>query len=332
MAESMLQIFQRHRDCYDTTKEPNWQESDEARQLCYERQREREQAAHEYVSNILASNDNWAKDVDEDVSKLALSFQRILNKAEREAYREATAEFLQYVATELREHRVKQLSPVTRYRMGRMDFPAMNVVTGLSHDEAAREYQRLKEQGFTHVQTFPTEAFPAVYTALGYKPKASTPAQAQNEADSGTKGKGMGNNTSANPETPPAAKETANEWLSGKPKEVLDEAVKCGLAELKDDAYYWILGDQEKGWQVGLYGYFVLMVSEQLGWRTGKAKRIGWKKFQKVFRNHEKILATAKQTVDAFKKGTKVPFHYYKVDNLIKNVFGVELAPTIKSL
>lgn len=207
MAESMLQIFQRHRDCFDFTKEPNWQESDEARQLCNERQREREEAANEYVSNILASNDNWAKDVDEDVSKLALSFQRILNKAERKAYREATEQFLLYVATALRDYRVKQLSPVTRYRMGRMEFRAMNVITGLSNDEAVREYQIMKEQGFTHVQTFPIEAFPAVYTTFGYKPKAKAPTstQTQTKADSSTKGTGMGSNTTTNPETPPAA-------------------------------------------------------------------------------------------------------------------------------
>lgn len=174
MAESMLQIFQRHRDCFDFTKEPDLLESDEARQLCYERQREREQAANEYVSNILASNDNWAKDVDEDANELALSFQGILNKAERKAYRKATEEFLSYVATVLREHRVKQLSPVTRYRMGRWEYPAMNVITGLSIDEAEKEFQKMKEQGFIHVQIFPKEAFPAVFTAFGYKPKAST--------------------------------------------------------------------------------------------------------------------------------------------------------------
>lgn len=168
MAESMLQIFRRHRDCFDFTKEPNCQESDEARQLCYERQREREQAANEYVSNILASNNNWAKDIDEDASELALSFQSILSKVERKAYREATEQFLLYVATALRDHRLKQLNPVTRYRMGGMEFPAMNVITGLSKDKAAREYQNMKEQGFTHVQIFPTEAFPAVYTAFGY--------------------------------------------------------------------------------------------------------------------------------------------------------------------
>lgn len=208
MAETMLQIFQRHRDCFDFTKEPNWQESDEARQLCNDRQREREQAANEYVSNILASNDNWAKDIDEDTSKLALSFQRILNNAEREVYSKATEQFLLYVAKTLREHRVKQLSPVTRYRMGRIEFRAMNVVTGLSVDEAKREFQKMKEQGFTHVQTFPTDAFPAVYTAFGYKPKASTPAQAQKKADSSATDTGMSNNATTPPQTPPATQET----------------------------------------------------------------------------------------------------------------------------
>ena len=138
-----------------------------------------------------------------------MSFQRILNKTEREAYRKATEQFLLYVAKTLREHRVKQLSPVTRYRMGRMEFRAMNVVTGLSGDEAEKEYQKMKEQGFTHVQIFPTEAFPAVYTAFGYKPKASTPAQPQKKADSSATGTGMGNNATTNPQTPPAAQKTA---------------------------------------------------------------------------------------------------------------------------
>lgn len=121
-------------------------------------------------------------------------------------------------------------------------------------------------------------------------------------------------------------------WLSGKPKEVLDEAVNCGLAEQKKDGYYWIVGNQEKGWQVGLYGYFVLMVCEQLGWLLGKRKRIPWQKFKTVFLNHDNILPTAKQTVDQYKKGDGVPSLCNKVDKLIKKVFDVELSPTPKSL
>ena len=208
MAETMLQVFQRHRDCFDFTKEPNPTASTEARQMCYERQQEREQAANEYVNGILAANDNWADDINEDTNKLALSFQVILNKAERKAYREAAGQFLHYVASALREHRVRQLSPLTRYRMGREEFRAMNIVTGLSRDEAAREYQRMKEQGFAKVYYFPTEAFPAVFTVLGYKPNGSKPHEPQKNAHSGTNGTGRCSNATTTPQTPPAGKET----------------------------------------------------------------------------------------------------------------------------
>lgn len=208
MAETMLQVFQRHRDCFDFTKEPDWQDSAEARQMCYERQQEREQAASEYVSSVLATNDYWVEDINEDTDKLALSFQGILNKAERKAYREAACQFLHYVASALREHRVRQLSPLTRYRMGREEYPAMNIVTGLSRDEAAREYQRMKKQGFAKVYYFPTEAFPAVFTVLGYAPKGNKRPTSQKNAHSDTDSEGMGNNTPNGSETPPAGKET----------------------------------------------------------------------------------------------------------------------------
>lgn len=205
MAETMLQVFQRHRDCFDFTKEPNPTASTEARQMCYERQQEREQAANEYVNGILAANDNWADDINEDTNKLALSFQGILNKAERKAYREAAGQFLHYVASALREHRVRQLSPLTRYRMGSEEFPAMNIVTGLSRDEAAREYQRMKGQGFAKVYYFPTEAFPAVFTVLGYKPKGRKPHEQQKNAHSDTNSTGMGNSATDGSETAPTA-------------------------------------------------------------------------------------------------------------------------------
>ncbi len=205
MAETMLQVFKRHRDCFDFTKEPDWQDSAEARQMYYERQQERDQAANEYVSSVLALNDNWVEDINEDVNKLATSFQGILNKAERKAYKEAADRFLLYVANVLREHRVRQLSPLTRYRMGREEFPAMNIVTGLSRDEAAREYQRMKKQGFAKVYYFPTEAFPAVFTVLGYKPNGSKPHEPQKNAHSGTNSTGMGSNATTTPQTPPTA-------------------------------------------------------------------------------------------------------------------------------
>lgn len=332
MAETMLQVFKRHRDCFDFTKEPDWQDSAEARQLCYERQQEREKAANEYVNGILAANDNWAEDINEDVNKLALSFQGILNKAERKSYREAADQFLHYVASALREHRVRQLSPLTRYRMGREEFPAMNIVTGLSRDEAAREYQKMKEQGFVKVYYFPTEAFPAVFTVLGYKPKGSKSHGQQKNAHNGTDGTGMGSNATDSSETPPAGKEMAEEWLSGKAKEVLDECVNCGLAEKKENGYYWIEGNQVTGWKIGLYGYFVLMVCEKLNWKKGKAERLDWQKFESVFRNHDKIVGTAKQIVQNYKKGKGVPTLYEKVDKLIEKVFDVNLTLIPKSL
>lgn len=338
MGLTMLQVFKKHIDCFDFTKEPDWQDSAEARQMYYERQQEREQAASEYVSSVLAGNDNWAADINEDANELALSFQRIMNKAERQAYKDAAGQFLLYVASALREHRVMQLSPVSRYRMGRYE-KAMNVISGLSKDEAKKEYQKMKQQGFSNVQLFPADVFPATYTVFGYEP--------QNNAHSGTKGKGAGSNTT-NPEgtpptenvipqdttdtegTPPAENVIPEEWLSGKPKEVLDEAVKCGLAEKRDDGYYWIKGDPKKGWQTGLYGYFVVMVCEQLNWKTGKAERLDWKKFKSVFKNHDEIVGTAKQTVHNYQKGKGIPTLYEKVDKLIKEVFDVEVKFTPK--
>ena len=74
------------------------------------------------------------------------------------------------------------------------------------------------------------------------------------------------------------------------------------------------------------------MVCEQLGWLTGKTKRLDWMKFKAVIKNHDNILGTAKQTAGKYKKGVEVPTLYYKVDKFIKTVFGVELSPTLKSL
>lgn len=324
MALTLLQIFQRHLDCFDFTKEPDWQTSAEARQLCNDRQREREQAANEYVSGIVTSYEKWPEDINEDVRELALSFQRILSKEERKAYQDAAGQFLLYVASALREHRVMQLSPVTRYMMGRSE-KAMNVVSGLSGDEAKREYQSMKEQGFGYVLKIPTDAYPATYTVFGYKP--------QNNANSGSNGVGAGNTTDTK-ETPPAAKDEPKTppndiWLQGKPKDILDEAVNCGLAEKKDDSYYWIRRGKN-GWQVGLYGYFCLSVCTHLGWLKGKdCNRVDWKKFQGVFINHDEILGTAKQVVHDVKKSNNIPLLCKKVDELIESVFGVENSLTV---
>ena len=305
-----------------------------------DRFREGKQAASEYASNLIPLGNDWIEAVKHDVEKLTQSLPPSLHfdRAEREAYRDGVEDFLLKVAAALREHgkgkflNSDYFDPVTLYRFGifsEWEPPQ----TGLTKDEAEQTYKDMKQR-YSKVYCFPDlfTMFPATYTVLGYKPKASTPAQPQKKPDSSAAGTGMGNNATTNPQTPPAAKETPNEWLSGKPKEVLDEAVNCGLAEKKEDGYYWIIGNKEKGWQVGLYGYFVFMVSEQLGWRTGKANRIPWSKFKPIFKNHKELLGTAKQTVDDFKKGNGVPTLYYKVDDLIRIVFDAVLSPTPKSL
>ncbi len=341
MKESLFDIFQKHRDCYDYRKDPTIEEQQttpEARQLMAERYRERKQAASEYASSLIPLGNDWIEAVKYDVEKLTkeLPESLLFNKAEREAYRDGVEDFLLKVAEALRCYGkgrwLDDLDPLTAYKLG-IKRSDTDIVTGLSKDELEKTYRDMKQR-YTRVYWFPDmfSMFPATFTVFGYKPKTLTPAQTQNKADNSTKCMGMGSNATANPETPPAAQETVNEWLSGKPKEVLDEAVNCGLAEKKEDGYYWIVGNQEKGWQTGLYGYFVLMVSEQLGWLTGKKKRIPWIKFKPIFKNHEEILGTAKQTVDDFKKDDGVPTLYYKVDYLIKKVFGVELSPTPKPL
>lgn len=206
MAETMLQVFKRHRDCFDFTKEPYGQVSEEARQMYYEREQERVQAANEYVDGILAANDNWVEDINEDVCELALRFHgiRTSNKAERKAYREAVDQFFIYVRSVLRNNKFRQLSPLTRYLMGVEEIPAMKFVKRLSMDEAEMEYQRMKEQGFTHVCCFPTYD-PAVYTVFGYKPKGRKPHEQQKNAHSDTNSTGMGNSATDGSETAPTA-------------------------------------------------------------------------------------------------------------------------------
>ncbi len=248
MALTLLQIFQRHLDCFDFTKEPDWQTSAEARQLCNDRQREREQAANEYVSGIVTSYEKWPEDINEDVRELALSFQRILSKEERKAYQDAAGQFLLYVASALREHRVMQLSPVTRYMMGRSE-KAMNVVSGLSRDEAKREYQSMKEQGFGYVLKIPTDAYPATYTVFGYKP--------QNNAHSGSNGVGVGNT--------PAAKTTSKraKGKRGRPQKEFEDFV---IIEDKQKVIS-ILGELLDG-KIGKDAARIIIACHKGGWIT----------------------------------------------------------------
>ena len=208
MAETMLKIFQRHRDCFDFTKEPDWQKSIEARQMCDKRQIERDEVANEYVNGVLAANDFWADDINEDTDELALSFQRITNKAEREAYKKAVKQFLLYIAKRLREHRVKLLNPLTRFRMGRHGAGVI-AIENLSLNEAEKEWQRLRKQGFA-VYQFPTDIYPAVYTVLGYRPTG-----ARNNAPSGTNAAGRGNDATTPSGTPTGAQEARNNAPSG---------------------------------------------------------------------------------------------------------------------
>lgn len=217
MAETMLKIFQRHRDCFDFTKEPDWQESIEARQMCDKRQIERDEVANEYVNGVLAANDFWADDINEDTDELALSFQRITNKAEREAYKKAVKQFLLYIAKRLREHRVKLLNPLTRFRMGRHGAGVI-AIENLSLNEAEKEWQRLRKQGFA-VYQFPTDIYPAVYTVLGYRPTG-----ARNNAPSGTNAAGRGDDAPAPDKTPTGAQEARKKpKKQGRPPKEFDE-------------------------------------------------------------------------------------------------------------
>ncbi len=221
MKESLFDIFQKHRDCYDYRKDPTIEEQQanpEARQLMAERFRERKQTASEYASSLIPLGNDWIEAVKYEVDYLTKSgnLPRSLyfNKAEREAYRDAVEDFLREVAAALREHgkgkflNHEYFDPVTLYRFG-IGTGWEEPQTGLSQDEAKQMATEMKQR-YSQVYCFPDlfSMFPATYTVLGYKAKASTPAQAQNKADGSTKGTGMGNSTTANPETPPAAQET----------------------------------------------------------------------------------------------------------------------------
>lgn len=219
MKESLFDLFQRHRDCYDNRKSPTIEElkaQPEARQLETDRFRERKQAASEYASSLIPLGNDWIEAVKYDVKKLATTLPPSLhfNKAEREAYRDGVEDFLLDVAAALREHgkgkflNDEYFDPVTLYRFG-IGTGWEEPQTGLSKDEAKQIATEMKQR-YSQVYCFPDlfSMFPATYTVMGYNAKASTPAQAQNKANNSTKGTGMGNNTTANPETPPATQET----------------------------------------------------------------------------------------------------------------------------
>ena len=194
MKESLFDIFQRHRDCYD----------------------KRKQAAREYASSMIPLGNDWIEAVKFDVKTITTTLPPNLhfNKAEREAYRDGVEDFLLEVAAALREHgkgkflNDEYFDPVTLYRFG-IGTEWEEPQTGLSKDEAKQMATEMKQR-YSQVFCFPDlfSMFPATYTVMGYNSKASTPAQPQKKADSSTKGTGMGNNTNTNPKTPPTAQET----------------------------------------------------------------------------------------------------------------------------
>lgn len=221
MKESLFDIFQRHRDCFDNRKDPTIEEQQanpEARQLMAERFRERKQAANEYASSLIPLGNDWIEAVKYEVDYLTknshLPPSLYFNKAEREAYRDGVEHFLLNVAGALREHGKEKFlngeyfDPVTLYRFGMLYMNWEEPQTGLAEDEAKQIAKDMKQR-YSQVYCFPDlfSMFPTTYTVLGYKAQASTPAQVQNKADGSEKGTGMGNNTTANPETPPATQE-----------------------------------------------------------------------------------------------------------------------------
>lgn len=243
MKESLFDIFQKHWDCYDYRKDPTIEEQQaapEARQLMAERFRERKQAASEYASSLISLGNDWIEAVKHDVKALTQRLPPSLrfNKVERDAYRDGLEDFLIEVAEALREHGKGQFlnddyfDPVTLYRFGIMtDWEEPQ--TGLTKDEATKICKDFKQR-YSKVYCFPDlfSMFPSTYTVIGYKAKASTPAQAQNKATSGFNSMGLGSNATTNQQTQPAAKKPASTRKRGRPqKEFEDFFVDADLAE-----------------------------------------------------------------------------------------------------
>ena len=211
MKESLFDLFQRHRDCYDYRKDPTIEEQrnqPKARLLMAERISEGKQAAREYASSLIPLGNDWIEAVKHDVEELATTLPPSLrfNKAEREAYRDGVQDFLLNVAAALREYGKGQwlddLDPKTAYRLG-IERGSAKILSELSKDEAVKTSNDMK-QHYSQVYCFPDlfSMFPTTYTVLGYKPGASTPAQPPKEADSGTTSTGIDSNAPDNPQKP----------------------------------------------------------------------------------------------------------------------------------
>ena len=220
MKESLFDIFQKHRDCYDTRKDPTIEEQrnqPEARQLMADRFRERKQTASEYASSLIPLGNDWIEavrnDVEELTKTLSLPENLLFDKAGREAYRDGVEMFLLDVAAALRTYgKGKFLNddyfdPVTLYRFG-IEYGRNEIQAQLSREDAEKAIKAMKQR-YSKVYYFPDmfSMFPATWTVMGVKAKALTPIQPQKKADSGTTGDGMGSNVATNSQTPPAAKE-----------------------------------------------------------------------------------------------------------------------------
>lgn len=226
---SMLDLFQKYRDCYDYRKDPTIEEQQtapEARQLMAERFRERKQAASEYASSLIPLGNDWIEAVKHGVKALTQRLPPSLhfNKVERDAYRDGVVDFLIDVAEALREYgkghflNDDYFDPVTLYRFGIMtDWEEPQ--TGLTKDEATKICKDFKQR-YSKVYCFPDlfSMFPSTYTVMGYKAKASTPARAQNKATSGFNSMGLGSNATTNQQTQPAAKKPASTRKRGRPQ------------------------------------------------------------------------------------------------------------------
>ena len=188
MKESLFDIFQRVRDCYDYRKDPTIEqqrESAEARQKMAERMRQQKQAASEYASSLIPLGNDWVEAVKSDVKGLTEIVPPSLhfNKAERKVYKFGVEAFLLNVAAALRSHGkgefLEDLDPLTAYKLG-IQRRGTKIKTGLSEEQAEQAYQEMK-QHYAFSFLFPDmfSMFPATYTVFGHTPKDKKQTKAQ---------------------------------------------------------------------------------------------------------------------------------------------------------
>ena len=252
MKESLFDIFQRNRDCYDFRKDPTFEEQQnqqEARQLMADRFRVRKQAASEYVSSLIPLGNDWIGAVKHDVKELTSTLP---DKAGMEAYRDGVQCFLLDVAAALRTHgkggflNDDYFDPVTLYRFG-IENSRMDIQEELSREDAEQVVKAMKQR-YSKVYYFRDlfSMFPAKYTVMGCKAKAPEPKLPDR-----------------------LQKEDAQKYFS--------KAIELGLM---DDKYKWLKGMQ-------LLACFAREMSLKLdmgkGYNADKTKRISWRPFEDLF-------------------------------------------------